>query len=61
VAQVSEWLEFRVVWKADVNGKQRVTLAAEAVRGHDAVCLLLLPRGCGSRITGRAIEIVPPG
>jgi hypothetical protein len=36
-----------------------VTVAAESIAGWDALSLLLLPRGCGFRIVGRAIEIAP--
>ncbi len=59
MAQVSGWLEFHVRWKAGVDRRQRITISAEAIRAHDALHLLLLPRRCSYRITGRAIEIAP--
>jgi hypothetical protein len=59
VAQVSSWLEFPVRFDPRVDRKQRVTVEAGPVRGQDALSLLLLPRGCGWRIAGRAVEIAP--
>jgi hypothetical protein len=59
LAQVSHWLEFRVRFDPRVDRRQRVTAAAEALRGQDALALLLHPRGYAYRIVGRSIEIAP--
>jgi hypothetical protein len=61
VAQVSSWLEFPVRFDPRVDRADRVTLAAESLRGEDALLLLLLPRGLGPRIVGRSVEIRPLG
>lgn len=59
VAQVSGWLEFRVTWDPRVDRRQRVNVGADSLRAHDALSLLLLPRGCGYRIVDRTVEIAP--
>ena len=61
VAQISSWLEFPVRFDPRVDRAERVTLAAESLRGEDALLLLLLPRGLGPRIAGRSVEIAPLG
>ena len=61
VAQVSDWLEFRVRWDPRVDRRQLVTIEAESLRARDALSLLLLPRGCAYRITKGGIMIVPAG
>lgn len=61
VAQVSGWLEFQVRWDPRADRRQRVTVVAESLPAHDALCLLLLPRGLAYRIVDATVEIAPRG
>lgn len=59
VAQVANWLEFPVKWDPRVDRRQPVTVVAEGLRAHDALSLLLLPRGAAFRIEQRSIVVEP--